>query len=56
MFSLHEPCDAAVRRREALDRREHDEALAYMRTEEFQRLIRPLVLEAMRGVARRRGP
>jgi hypothetical protein len=51
-FDVHAPFDAPLRMRELHAKREHEQAMEYMRSEEFRRLIEPIVkkaYETMRG-------
>lgn len=42
-FDIHAPMDAPIRAREAREEAEHDKAMAYMRSAEFEALVRKAV-------------
>jgi hypothetical protein len=50
LFDVNAPFDAPLRLKERQQRIEHEEALAYMRSDEFQRLMAPIVLKAYEAV------
>ena len=42
-FDIHAPMDAPIRAREAREKAEHDKAMAYMRSPEFEALVRKAI-------------
>lgn len=50
-FDIHAPMDAPIRAREMREKEEHDKAIAYMQSPEFEALVR----KALKGLLKNDG-